>query len=109
MLKEPTFAEVTGQVLREIRRARSLSLRHASARSSGRFKPSSLASYERGKRQISLERLFELAEVYGVTPERIVAAIAFHLERAHVPADVVRVEGEDPLRVLDPWSPGTPI
>ena len=50
-------------------------------RSGGRFKPSSVASYERGERQISLERFFALAEVYDVTPERVVAAIAYHLER----------------------------
>ena len=49
-------------------------------RSGGRFKPSSIASYERGERQISLERFFALAEVYEVAPERIVAAIAYRLE-----------------------------
>jgi transcriptional regulator with XRE-family HTH domain len=49
--------------LRQIRTGRSLSLRQVTVRSGGRFKPSSIASYERGERQISLERLFALAHV----------------------------------------------
>jgi transcriptional regulator with XRE-family HTH domain len=68
-------------VLRQVREGRSLSLRQVTVRSGGRFKPSSVASYERGERQISLERFFSLAEVYEVAPERIVAAIAYRLER----------------------------
>ena len=74
------FAAVAGSVLRQIRTGRSLSLRQVTVRSGGRFKPSSIASYERGERQISLERLFALADVYGVAAERIVAAIAHRLE-----------------------------
>lgn len=67
-------------MLRQVRAGRSLSLRQVTVRSGGRFKPSSVASYERGERQISLERLFSLADVYEVAPERIVAAIAYRLE-----------------------------
>ena len=74
------FAAAAGEVLRQVRAGRSLSLRQVTVRSGGRFKPSSVASYERGERQISLERLFALAEVYEVAPERIVAAIAYRLE-----------------------------
>ncbi|MGH2526235.1 MAG: helix-turn-helix domain-containing protein, partial [Actinomycetota bacterium] len=74
------FAVAAGNVLRQIRTGRSLSLRQVTVRSGGRFKPSSIASYERGERQISLERLFALADVYGVAAERIVAAIAHRLE-----------------------------
>jgi transcriptional regulator with XRE-family HTH domain len=74
------FAAAAGSVLREIRTGRSLSLRQVTVRSGGRFKPSSIASYERGERQISLERLFALADVYGVAAERIVAAVAHRLE-----------------------------
>ncbi len=71
---------MTGEVLRQVREGRSLSLRQVTVRSGGRFKPSSVASYERGERQISLERFFALAEVYDLAPERIVAAIAYRLE-----------------------------
>ncbi|MGZ5352910.1 MAG: helix-turn-helix domain-containing protein [Actinomycetota bacterium] len=76
------FATAVGEVLREIRTERGLSLRQVTVRSHGRFKPSSVASYERGERQISVERLFHLAEVYDVAPERIAAAIAHRWERA---------------------------
>jgi len=74
------FAAAAGEVLRQVRTGRSLSLRQVTVRSGGRFKPSSVASYERGERQISLERFFALAEVYEVAPERIAAAIAYRLE-----------------------------
>jgi transcriptional regulator with XRE-family HTH domain len=74
------FAAAAGEVLRQVRTGRSLSLRQVTVRSGGRFKPSSVASYERGERQISLERFFALAEVYEVAPERMAAAIAYRLE-----------------------------
>ncbi len=79
---------------------RSLSLRQVTVRSGGRFKPSSIASYERGERQISLERLFALAEVYEVAPERIVAAIAHRLERDE------EGSGSEPVLVVDPLGLG---
>lgn len=72
-------ARTAGQVLREVRQSRSLSLRQVTVRSRGEFKPSSLASYERGERMISLERLLALAEVYAVPPESIVASISGRL------------------------------
>lgn len=75
------LATEAGEVLRQIRTSRSLSLRQVTIRSAGRFKPSSIASYERGERQISLERLFALAALYDVEPEKIVRAIAFRMGR----------------------------
>jgi transcriptional regulator with XRE-family HTH domain len=93
-------------VLRRIRAGRSLSLRQVTVRSGGRFKPSSIASYERGERQISLERLFALAEVYDVPPERIVAAIAHRLEgdgaEQDAPERVVVVPGRTGAGRADP-------
>src|SRR4051812_7706106 len=74
-----TFSSAVGGVLRDVRTSRKLSLRQVAIRSGGRFKPSSVASYERGERQLSLERLFALAEVYGIEPERVVAVIAQRL------------------------------
>jgi transcriptional regulator with XRE-family HTH domain len=97
---------VAGEVLRQVRLARSLSLRQVTVRSGGRFKPSSVASYERGERKISLERLFALADVYDMAPERIVAAIAHNLEAdtAVVDRDQRRRAGarKDTVVVLDP-------
>jgi transcriptional regulator with XRE-family HTH domain len=82
---------------------RSLSLRQVTVRSGGRFKPSSVASYERGERQISLERLFALAEVYEVAPERLVAAIAHRMER-----DRPTVErSSERVLVVDPFGVGS--
>lgn len=88
-----------------MRLGRSLSLRQVTVRSGGRFKPSSVASYERGERQISLERLFALADVYDIAPERIVGAIAHGLRRhAEGAADLDEVED---LLVLEPFGAGS--
>lgn len=94
-----SFAILAGAVLRRVRQHQGLSLRQVTVRSNGRFKPSSIASYERGERQISLERLFALAEVYGVAPEQVVAAIADRLERAG--ETTPSRPGRDDPRILD--------
>jgi transcriptional regulator with XRE-family HTH domain len=99
------FAAAAGTVLREIRTGRSLSLRQVTVRSGGRFKPSSIASYERGERQISLERLFALAHVYGVAAERIVAAIAHRLETHRGEGRAANGGGRDVV-VLDQFGRG---
>ena len=81
VITRPTsVSQVAGEVLRQVRQSRALSLRQVTIRSSGMFKPSSVASYERGERALSLDRLFALARVYGVAPEQIVAAIAYRVE-----------------------------
>jgi transcriptional regulator with XRE-family HTH domain len=96
------FAGAAGEVLRRVREGRSLSLRQVTVRSGGRFKPSSVASYERGERQISLERLFALARVYDIAPERVVAAIAHRIDRDG------RDEADPDLSVvLDPQTAGS--
>lgn len=97
------FAAAAGNVLRQIRMGRSLSLRQVTVRSGGRFKPSSIASYERGERQISLERLFALADVYGVAAERIVAAIAHRLEAQRGEGRAANGGGRDVV-VLDQFG-----
>jgi transcriptional regulator with XRE-family HTH domain len=94
---------VAGEVLRRVRQGRSLSLRQVTVRSGGRFKPSSVASYERGERQISLERLFALAGVYDVAPERIVAAIEHALRRESEGAG----DEIEELLVLEPFGAGS--
>jgi transcriptional regulator with XRE-family HTH domain len=98
-MDDQRLTALLGDVLREVRTGRGLSLRQVTVRSGGHFKPSSVASYERGERHISLERLFALAEVYGVAPERIVAAVAYRLE--HEGAD----DGRSPV-VIDPLGLG---
>lgn len=69
------FAVETGRALRRARRARELTLRQVSALSEGRFKPTSVAGYERGERAISLERFCELCQLYDVAPEAVMAEI----------------------------------
>ncbi|MGZ8606754.1 MAG: helix-turn-helix domain-containing protein [Actinomycetota bacterium] len=98
------FATAVGEVLREIRTGRGLSLRQVTVRSRGAFKPSSVASYERGERQISVERLFHLADVYEVAPERVVAAIAHRLERSRGDRGQ---DDEDVTIVLDQFALGS--
>jgi transcriptional regulator with XRE-family HTH domain len=69
------FAVEVGAALRRARTRLGLTLREVNAASNGRFKASSIAGYERGERTISLERLCELADFYGVPPDRLLAEI----------------------------------
>jgi len=62
-----------GQQLRKIRLANHLSLKQVEKLSKGRFKASIVGSYERGERAVSAYRLVELASLYGVSPEYVVA------------------------------------
>jgi transcriptional regulator with XRE-family HTH domain len=82
-----TVANEIGIVLRVARKARGLALRNVSILSSGRFKPSSLASYERGERALSVERFLLLADIYRIPAARLMAQISR------------RVEGRPPIMV----------
>lgn len=52
-----------------------MTLEDAARESRGRFKPSATGGYERGERAITLERFCELCELYGVTPDRLLAEV----------------------------------
>jgi transcriptional regulator with XRE-family HTH domain len=69
------LAREIGRALRQVRVAHGLTLRSAARRSGSRFKPSSIAGYERGERAITVQRFCDLAEVYGVDPARLLAGI----------------------------------
>lgn len=69
--KEKRYAELVGEKLRRLRQERGLSLQEVCARSGGSFVVSTLSAYERGKRSLSLERLSELAAIYGQSPTTI--------------------------------------
>src|SRR3954466_8051287 len=60
------FSVEVGQRLRAVRRARELSLDDVERTSGGRWSASAIGAYERGFRNLSLPRLRELAEFYGV-------------------------------------------
>ncbi|HYY08743.1 MAG TPA: helix-turn-helix domain-containing protein, partial [Actinomycetota bacterium] len=64
-----------GRALRRLRRSRGLKLRDVSERSEGRFKPTSVAGYERAERSISLERFIEICRLYGAPPERVLSDV----------------------------------
>ena len=64
-----------GRALRHVRITRGLTLRSAARLSEGRFKPSSIAGYERGERAITVQRFCDLASVYGADPARLLAGI----------------------------------
>jgi transcriptional regulator with XRE-family HTH domain len=66
--KDKRYAELVGEKLRRLRQDRGLSLQEVCSRSGGSFVVSTLSAYERGKRSLSLERLCELASIYGQSP-----------------------------------------
>jgi transcriptional regulator with XRE-family HTH domain len=66
--KQRRYVELVGEKLRRLRLDRGLSLQEVCDRSGGSFVVSTLSAYERGKRSLSLERLLELAEIYGLSP-----------------------------------------
>src|SRR6476469_11196835 len=69
-ITDPEYARQLGASLRAIREQRSWSLRDVQAESHGRFTGSAVGTYERGERGISVQRLSELAQLYGVPVER---------------------------------------
>jgi transcriptional regulator with XRE-family HTH domain len=70
-----SFVEVLGEALRRARRQRGLTLHEVERLAAHRFSASSLGSYERGDRHISLERFCELAEIYGMPPDRLLSEV----------------------------------
>ena len=70
-----TFVEEVGHRLRAIRRQQGLSLEDVEERSGGRWSASAVGAYERGYRVLSLARLRELAEFYGVPMSVVVGEV----------------------------------
>jgi transcriptional regulator with XRE-family HTH domain len=61
-----SFAKALGARLRAVRQQQHLSLHGVERKSGGRWKAVVVGSYERGDRAVSVQRLAELAEFYGV-------------------------------------------
>ena len=74
------LADEIGRALRRARKTRGLTLREAWLISGGAFKPTSIASYERAERSITLERFCTLAWLYRFPPERLLAEIVRAVE-----------------------------
>lgn len=60
------YARALGARLRSIRQQQGLSLHGVEAKSEGRWKAVVVGSYERGDRAVTVQKLAELAEFYGV-------------------------------------------
>jgi transcriptional regulator with XRE-family HTH domain len=76
------YAKTLGARLRAIRTQQGLSLHGVEEKSRGRWKAVVVGSYERGDRSVTVQKLAELAEFYGV-PTPIVSApkLVIDLER----------------------------
>ena len=92
-----------GERLRAIRAQQDLTLQQVEERSDGRWKAVVVGSYERGDRAISVAKLAELADFYGVPvaellPERTAATNAASPESPRLVLDLVRLSdnGLDP-------------
>ena len=100
-----SFSKVAGNVLRRARTACGLTLQEAARRSNGRFAATSIAGYERGERQISLIRFCDLADLYSVRPERLVAEVMEELRpegRRDILIDLTRAEALEEREVGTP-------
>jgi transcriptional regulator with XRE-family HTH domain len=73
------YARALGARLRSIRAQQHLSLHGVERKSGGRWKAVVVGSYERGDRAVSVQRLAELAEFYGVPVGEL-------LPREHAPS-----------------------
>jgi transcriptional regulator with XRE-family HTH domain len=68
------YAKSLGQRLRAIRVQQGLSLHGVEVKSGGRWKGVVVGSYERGARAVSVQRLAELADFYGVPVAELLPA-----------------------------------
>jgi transcriptional regulator with XRE-family HTH domain len=91
------FSRAAGSALRRARLARRLTLHDVMALSAGRFKPSVVGGYERGERTLSVDRFCELAQLYGVLPDRLLAEALDTVYRDERPdlVDLTRLEAAE--------------
>ncbi|MFQ5574538.1 MAG: transcriptional regulator [Terriglobia bacterium] len=58
------YAKMVGEQLRKVRLQKGLSLQEVESKSRKRFKASIVGAYERGERNVSVPRLYEMAKFY---------------------------------------------
>lgn len=68
------YAKALGVKLRAIRQQQGLSLQGVEQKSRGRWKAVVVGSYERGDRAVTMQRLSELADFYGVPVQELLPA-----------------------------------
>lgn len=66
-----SYALAVGARLRQVRRERGLSLMGIEQKTDGHFKAVVIGSYEHADRAVTVQRLAELAEFYGLTPAEL--------------------------------------
>ncbi|MFN2490501.1 MAG: transcriptional regulator [Actinomycetota bacterium] len=65
------YTKALGERLRDIRMQKGMSLQDVQDGSAGRWKAAVVGAYERGDRNVTVVRLAELADFYGVPPGEI--------------------------------------
>ena len=83
------FSREVGNRLRAVRRQRALSLDDVERQSGGRWSASAIGAYERGFRNLSLPRLRELADFYGIPMATLLGEIDLRDERPGTTGKVV--------------------
>ena len=83
------YAKALGARLRSIRGQQHISLHGVERKSGGRWKAVVVGSYERGDRAISVQRLAELAEFYGVPVSELLPAERFPASSGQGPTKIV--------------------
>ena len=68
------YSKALGEQLRKIRVQKGMSLQDVQAASNGKWKAAVVGAYERGDRNVTVARLSELAEFYGVPVSEILPA-----------------------------------
>src|SRR5664279_6186033 len=69
------YATALGQRLRAVRRQRGMTLKQVEEQSAGRWTVEVVGSYERGRRAVTVIKLAELAEFYGLTTAELLPAV----------------------------------
>jgi transcriptional regulator with XRE-family HTH domain len=89
-VETPTsYAKALGARLRAIRTQQGLSLHRVEEKSEGRWKAVVVGSYERGDRAVTVQKLAELAEFYGVPVAELLPDGAPHAGATEPPPRLV--------------------
>lgn len=105
MSKEITLAALQLR-LRAVRKSKGLTLSQVSKQSKGSISAIALGSYERGDRSISIEKLLEIAELYGVPVNELLSPPEKGISAGRVIIDVRKLSlsteftSEAPLKII---------
>ena len=92
-MSDDDYQDALGSRLRAIRTMQGLTLADVEERSGGRWKAVVVGSYERGDRSVTVARLSELAEFYGVPISHLLPGNGDGDQRDRVTVDLVALEG----------------